>query len=66
MEIFNQLKQPFEELETLFDEHDKILKAKTMYRIIITLYWIKKHSHIFSRLKQIIKFIKMFTLLITI
>ena len=41
MEIFNQLKQPFEELETLFDEHDKILKAKTMYRIIITLYWIR-------------------------
>ena len=41
MEIFNQLKQPFEELETLLDEHDKILKAKTMYRIIITLYRIR-------------------------
>jgi hypothetical protein len=41
MKIFNQLKQPFKELETLLDEHDKILKAKTMYRIIITLYRIR-------------------------
>ena len=42
MEIFNQLKQPFEELETLLDEDDKILKAKTMYKIIITLYRLRK------------------------
>jgi hypothetical protein len=35
MEIFNQLKQPFEELETLLDEHDKILKAKTMLELLL-------------------------------
>ena len=36
MRIFGQLKQPFEELETLIDESDEILKAKTMCRTIIS------------------------------
>lgn len=36
MKIFGQLKQPFEELETLIDEPDEGLKAKILCRIFIS------------------------------